>query len=82
MLRRCMGNRTVEEEGVIGSANCWEFMKCEREQECPAYPNNGRTCFSVTGTVCRGETQGTYQEKIKKCREMCDFYKTELTAAH
>ena len=65
----------------MGSVNCWEYMDCFREAQCPAFPNNGRVCFSVTGTVCRGEVQGTYQDKIKICRESCDFYRKELTAA-
>jgi len=63
----------------MASVNCWEYVDCNREDQCPAYPNDGRVCFSVTGTICRGEVQGTYQEKIKKCRELCDFYKDELT---
>ena len=55
--------------------NCWEYQKCGKEDECPAYPKFGGTCFSVTGTVCRGEIQGEYTEKIKFCRAECDFYK-------
>jgi hypothetical protein len=55
--------------------NCWEHRKCGREQGCPAYPHHGRACFAVTGTWCRGEKQGSYDEKIAKCRKVCDFYK-------
>ncbi|MGB6063359.1 MAG: hypothetical protein WBG50_01035 [Desulfomonilaceae bacterium] len=55
--------------------NCWEFTKCGREKECPAYPKHGRNCFAVTGSMCRGQKQGTYDEKIAKCRELCAFYK-------
>ncbi len=54
---------------------CWEYQKCGKEEECPAYPNFGGTCFSVTGTYCRGEIQGAYGEKIKFCRADCDFYR-------
>lgn len=64
----------------MGQVNCWEYQKCGKEENCPAYPKHGRICFSVTGTVCRGEVQGTYQEKIKICREHCNFYREELTA--
>lgn len=64
----------------MGQINCWEYQKCGKEEQCPAYPKHGRICFSVTGTVCRGERQGSYQEKIKKCREHCDFYREQLTA--
>ena len=56
---------------------CWEHMKCKVHDDCPAYPNSGRSCFSRTGTLCRGETQGTYADKKEQCRE-CDFYNTVL----
>lgn len=35
---------------------------------------SGRYCWKVAGTLCDGELQGTYAEKIKTCLE-CDFYK-------
>jgi len=54
--------------------NCWEVLKCGRQEGCPAYPNHGRACFAVTATMCRGEKQGSYEEKIQKCRSTCDFY--------
>ncbi len=54
--------------------NCWEANKCGRELFCPAYPSNGRVCYAVTGTLCRGRKQGSYLEKIAKCRESCAFY--------
>jgi methyl-accepting chemotaxis protein len=55
--------------------SCWDVMKCgERRETCPAYPTQGRNCFAVTGTMCRGEEQGSYEEKIAKCRA-CEFYK-------
>ncbi len=57
------------------SQDCWEFMKCGREKECPAYPHNGRMCYSVTATTCRGEVQGEYKVKAEKCRTSCEFYK-------
>lgn len=55
--------------------NCWEHLKCGRETNCPAYPHHGRNCFAVTATHCRGEVQKSYEDKIAKCRETCDFYK-------
>lgn len=56
------------------SQNCWEYLGCGKEKNCPAYPNHGRACFAVTEISCRGEKQGSYEEKIAKCREFCDFY--------
>jgi methyl-accepting chemotaxis protein len=58
----------------MARSNCWEILKCQRESACPAYPEHGRDCFAVTATMCRGEKQGSYDEKISKCREVCNFY--------
>ena len=57
------------------SQDCWEFKKCGKEKECPAYPDSGKSCYSITATLCRGTTQGTYDEKAGACRTTCDFYK-------
>jgi hypothetical protein len=35
--------------------------------------NAGRACWVVTGTYCRGETQGTFAQKFISC-VACDFY--------
>lgn len=35
--------------------------------------NAGRACWVVAGTLCRGETQGTFVEKYNDCRA-CNFY--------
>lgn len=35
--------------------------------------NAGRTCWVVTGTLCKGEVQGTFAQKYKNC-EKCEFY--------
>jgi methyl-accepting chemotaxis protein len=56
--------------------NCWEFKKCGKERTCPAYPNNGRQCALVAGTLCGGTVQGNYAKKITNCR-LCDFYQSE-----
>jgi hypothetical protein len=68
--------------------NCWEFMKCGKEQPnalgiCPAVTearadgvngglNAGRVCWAVAGTLCGGEVQGTYAQKLMNCTD-CDF---------
>ncbi len=64
----------------MGSARCWEILNCARQEDCPAYPNHGRECFAVTGTICRGKQQGSYEEKIAQCRTTCDFYKDVMAA--
>jgi len=35
--------------------------------------NGGRACWVISGTLCKGETQGTFANKYKNC-EICDFY--------
>ena len=67
--------------------NCWEFMKCGREEGganaeekgvCPAYPDSGHTCARVAGTlctVCEEGVQGTHAQEIDNCLQ-CDFYKS------
>ncbi len=53
---------------------CWEYMKCGKEEECPAYPDHGFECWTVEGTVCRGRRQGDYDTKIGSCRIACRYY--------
>ncbi len=57
--------------------NCWEFKKCGHDKNggCPAFPNDGKKCFFVAGTLCKGEVQGDYARKIQNCRTECDFYR-------
>ena len=35
--------------------------------------NAGRACWVVAGTLCKGETQGTFAVKFGAC-EACEFY--------
>jgi hypothetical protein len=65
--------------------NCWEFTKCGREEGgknaeelgvCPAYPDHGTHCARVAGTLCEGQTQGTFAQKLQNCGE-CEFYKSK-----
>jgi len=65
--------------------NCWEFMKCGREfgglnayemGVCQAYPDDGKQCARVAGTLCGGKVQGTYAMKIFDCVK-CTFYKSK-----
>jgi len=62
--------------------NCWDFMKCGREKGghraeelgvCPAYPDHGRHCARVAGTLCNGKVQGMFALKLASCLR-CDFY--------
>jgi methyl-accepting chemotaxis protein len=53
---------------------CWKVMKCSQEGECPAYPERGFECWNVEGTLCRGERQQGYSQKIGDCRTKCEYY--------
>jgi hypothetical protein len=59
--------------------DCWEVKQCNEKtyMNCPAYPDNGKDCWKVTGTLCDGGRiqKSSKQEKIAFC-STCDFYKT------
>ena len=54
--------------------NCWEVLECKDMSNCPAYPDNGKMCWEVQGTLCRGERQGEYHDKVGDCRTLCKFF--------
>ncbi len=65
--------------------NCWEFKKCGREAGgsrakelgiCPAYPDHGKHCARVAGTLCGGKIQGSFASKLASCLK-CDYYNSE-----
>jgi methyl-accepting chemotaxis protein len=55
------------------ATSCWDYMKCGTERTCPAYPDHGRDCWKVSGTLCRGTVQGTPEEKYRDCVTLCKF---------
>ncbi|MBU0516343.1 MAG: hypothetical protein KJ621_16395 [Proteobacteria bacterium] len=65
--------------------DCWEFKKCGREQGgakadelgvCPAWPDDGAKCARVAGTLCGGQVQGSFAQKLANCMD-CGFYQSE-----
>jgi signal transduction histidine kinase len=58
---------------------CWEFIGCGVENvedvaaRCPAYPNYGRICWSVAGTLSDAKVRCARAEKLGDCRK-CEFY--------
>jgi hypothetical protein len=65
--------------------NCWEFKQCGREADgarvdelgvCPAYPNHGRRCAHIAGTLCGGRVQAIHMDKILGCI-VCEFFLSE-----
>ena len=65
----------------MAGKNCWEVMKCGAEANCPAYPTRGTICWTVEGTLCRGQKQGSYQEKVGECRTKCEYYNGVMTGS-
>ncbi len=55
---------------------CWSVRRCSKEtrQRCPAWElQAGHLCWFINGTVCRGEVQASWQEKMTICRT-CTVY--------
>lgn len=63
----------------MAGIKCWEYQNCKTPELCPAYPDKGFACWTVKGTLCRGEKQGSYEEKVKFCRSTCPFYDGVMT---
>jgi len=52
--------------------SCWALKKCslKTRRNCPAWEFKiGHLCWFINGTICRGEKQEGWQEKIKMCRQ-------------
>ena len=66
--------------GEQATKACWTIKKCpkKRKIKCPAYEfQAGRLCWFINGTICEGEVQQNWQEKMKICRE-CEVLKNLL----
>ena len=51
---------------------CWNIKKCppEQRENCPAWEfRSGTLCWFINGTVCEGEAQVNWREKMKICRK-------------
>jgi hypothetical protein len=57
--------------------NCWEFKKCGNKEACPVYPSRGRECALFLGTLCNGEKQDSYSDKLHHCLK-CDYFRSEF----
>lgn len=59
-------------------ANCWERKNCpvDLREHCPAWEfGAGRLCWFISGTICQGQAQPSWEEKMKICLacEVLDF---------
>jgi DNA-binding XRE family transcriptional regulator len=51
---------------------CWDICGCESDirAECPAHIfRAGDICWLISGTMCRGIRQGSWEKKATKCRQ-------------
>ena len=59
---------------------CWQIEKCpmETREHCPAWEfQSGDLCWFINGTICHGESQEKWSDKMKLCRE-CQVLKSTL----
>jgi hypothetical protein len=59
---------------------CWEARNCHHQKraQCPAYEFGlGHICWFVNGTLCDGEPQESWGQKIDFCRR-CEMFKLVL----
>ena len=55
---------------------CWQVKKCspEKKSQCPAWEfGAGELCWFINGTICEGEAQKSWKEKIKLCKS-CEVF--------
>lgn len=60
--------------------SCWQVRKCTgaMKQQCPAFEfHQGRRCWFVNGTICRGKAAKSWPEKMVKCRK-CSFFQSVM----
>lgn len=57
----------------MAQTKCWEYMKCVSRDKCPAFPDHGRDCWEISGTLCKGEKPLTKVEKRHDCVTLCKF---------
>jgi len=55
---------------------CWTIKKCppNRKRMCPAWEfSAGKMCWFINGTICGGEPQKNWREKMDMCRQ-CEAF--------
>ena len=63
---------------------CWEVRPCppETKERCIAWQvKGGRFCWFVTGTLCEGVDQGSWEQKIQACRQ-CEVFQAKVLPVH
>ena len=66
------GGPNVDELGVCPASEETHLDKVNNGK------NGGRSCWAISGTLCNGNAQGTFAQKILNCHQ-CIFFKTVLS---
>jgi len=59
---------------------CWVIRECPKEtrQNCPAWEFQVvHLCWFINGTICQGQVQKSWRQKMKICRH-CEVFQTLL----
>jgi hypothetical protein len=59
---------------------CWKIRKCgtAAKRQCPAWEfRTGDLCWFINGTVCKGQAQKDWREKMNLCRS-CEVFRSQL----
>jgi len=62
---------------------CWAIRECPEniKSKCPAWEFQvGQLCWFVSGTICRGEIQSSWKNKMKICRQ-CEMFQRTFKSA-
>jgi hypothetical protein len=60
---------------------CWKVRKCgaAAKRQCPAWElRSGDLCWFINGTVCEGQAQKDWREKMNVCRS-CEVFRSQLS---
>jgi len=57
--------------------HCWDFHNCgKKKKNCPAYPDSGKSCALLAGTIGSGRPLVTFSQKSERCLR-CAFFHSE-----
>jgi DNA-binding XRE family transcriptional regulator len=65
-----------------GDTPCWVIVDCpmETKQNCPAWEfKSGELCWFINGTICHGEVQKSWHQKMRMCRQ-CKVFRPILSS--
>lgn len=60
---------------------CWAILGCSAEVKgnCPAWEfRAGHLCWFINGTICHGQIQGSWQKKMRICRQ-CKLFRNMVS---